>query len=478
MMHERHIQWIDARGIDPELAERFGMFTKSDGSGNWLAVPYIERGQTVNHKYRLTADKRHRMDPDAPLTLWNHDALLEPEVVAGAAVVITEGEWDALVAIQCGFRFAVSVPNGAPQMQSDNPFEERRYQWFQRSKTLLDEVRTFILAVDGDEPGRVLAADLARLFGPERCKFVEYPDGCKDLNEVFLAKGGPAVADILASAKPYPIKGLYKFDDFPEPPPVQSLGVGIVGLDEMFPLVPGTFSVITGYAGQGKTSLLLVMLANLLKAGVPMAVASFETQVKPILLRRLRSAIYGVEESDPACYRTGPADALLREKLSIIAQVSDDEDSDMTLEYLIELAKTAVIRDGIRLLVIDPWNEIEHKRGGNETETDYTGRAIRELKRFARLYGCAVWLVAHPRKPQGDGRPKAPTLYDLAGSANFANKADYGLVVHRTDSVSTCVDVRCAKVRMGLPGRMGRITLEWSKKTMSYAPLPGFEQPT
>jgi twinkle protein len=310
---------------------------------------------------------------------------------------------------------------------------------------------------------------LVRLLGPERCKFVSYPDDCKDLNDVALLHGHSKVSDLIIHAKPYPVKGLYRFDDFPEPPPVQSLDIGIEGIDGMFPLVPGTFSIITGYAGQGKTSLLLSMLGNLLRKGVPMAIASFETMVKPILQRRMRAAIYGCGEFDQVAKSPGRADDLMREKLGIIAQVSDDDSTDMTLEYLIDLAKVAVMRDGIRLLVIDPWNEIEHKRRSDESETDYTGRAIRELKRFARLYHCAVWLVAHPRKPQSDGRPKAQTLYDLAGSANFANKADYGLVVHRPDTTSTLVDVRVAKVRMGLPGRMGMVTLEWHEDSSTYS---------
>lgn len=468
-MHEKHRDWLDARGIDPNLAAKFGLTTKRVGDSNWLAVPYLRDGKVINHKYRRTSDKSHQMDKGAALALWNRDCLKEPEVMAGAPVIVTEGEWDALAAMTAGCRFVVSVPNGAPATSAENPFEERRYEYIHSDRVAIDQVKTFIIATDNDEPGRVLAEDLVRLLGPERCKFVTYPDDCKDLNDVALMHGHPAVSDLIIHAKPYPIKGLYRFDDFPEPPPIQSLPIGIEGLDDLFPLTPGTFSIITGYAGQGKTSLLMVMLGLLLRKGVPMALASFETMVKPILQRRMRAAIYGCGEFDQVARSPGRADEILREKFGVIAQTSDDEDTDMTLEYLIELAKVAVLRDGIRLLVIDPWNEIEHKRGRDESETDYTGRAIRELKRFARLYNCAVWLVAHPRKPQSDGKIKAPTLYDLAGSANFANKADYGLVVHRPDTTSNFVDVRVPKVRMGLPGRMGMVTLEWHPEASTYS---------
>ena len=62
MMHDRHKQWIDARGITPELAEKFGLETIRDGEGFWLTVPYIEAGKVINHKYRMTSEKRHRDD--------------------------------------------------------------------------------------------------------------------------------------------------------------------------------------------------------------------------------------------------------------------------------------------------------------------------------------------------------------------------------------------------------------------------------
>jgi twinkle protein len=467
-IHERHKAWIMARNLDPTLAEKFGIATTQDGNGFWLTVPYVERGRTINHKYRQTSEKRHRMDTDAPLALWNHDVLLAPEVQNGAAVIITEGEWDALAAIQSGFPLAMSVPNGAPPSEADNPFEARRYEFIQRSRDLIDKVQSFILATDADEPGRALAADLARLLGPERCRFVRYPEGSKDLNDVLITHGHAAMVELINGAKPYPVKGLYRFEDFPEPPPIQSLAIGIDGLDDLFKLVPGTFTVITGYAGQGKSSWLLAALAKLLKKGVPIALASFETMVKPILQRRLRAAMYGLAEFKPECLSYGPADEVMEQKFGIIAQTADDEDTEMDLDYLLELAKVAVLRDGIRLLVIDPWNEIEHKRRSDESETDYTGRAIRSLKRFAKLYECAVWLVAHPRKPQMDGRLRKPSLYDLAGSANFANKADYGVVIHREDLTSTLVDVKVAKVRMGLPGKMGQVTLNWNPDTSGY----------
>lgn len=465
---EPHMKWLEARGITAETANRFALHTHSDGRTQWLRVPYLEDGQTINHKWRKTAAKLHRMDKDAPLLLWNHGALAEA-ARSGKPLVITEGEWDALTAVQSGWALATSVPNGAPQDETEDVFDATRYEWHHRHKKLLDQVTRFVLATDNDDAGRILAADLARLLGPERCMFVEYPVG-KDLNDVLVAMGAQAVLDVLDAAKPYPVANLYTMDDFPEPPPFRATGIGIEGLEDMWPVVPGTFSVITGWPSHGKSTAVLCAVANLLKQGMPIAIGSFETMVKPVLQRRLRACYYQCDElSDPRAKSRGPADDIMASKLRIISNLHVNDDTELSVEAIIELAIVAVLRDGIRLLIIDPWNEVEHKRGRDESETEYVGRAIRMLKRFAKDYQCAVWVVAHPRKPAThDGTPKRPSLLDLAGSAHFANKADYGVVFHRPDMATNEVEAVVSKKRMGLPGAMGRVKLEWSDARSSY----------
>lgn len=492
MLHERHIEWINARGIDPALAEKLGLSTKSDAGGNWLSVPYVERGRVVNHKYRLTREKKHRMDPGAPLCLWNHDLLLDPAVQAGdTPVIITEGEWDALSLMTCGIGNVVSVPNGASGKATDGPIDPDndadRFSYIWRSRDLLDNVGTFILATDADEPGRMLAAELARRLGPERCKFIEYPLGVseplKDLNEVLLMFGASAVVELIADAKPYPVKNIFRMSDFPTPPEMPRFSTGIPGLVDHLPVVPQTLTVVTGYAGSGKTSLICGIAANLMaprptapeealeqraRRGISVSIGSFETIVKPVLQRRLRAALIGCGEYSIPVPKMPSADAVIEERLSIIAQLVD-EDEEMTLEGLLELCRIAVLRDGVRLIVIDPWNEIEHKRRSDEGEHDYTSRAIRALKTFMRRYDVALWVVVHPRKPDLSGaKVRPPSLYDASGSAHWANKADYGLIISRPNKDTNIVEAHISKVRMGLPGKEGKVRLAYDWRFSEY----------
>jgi twinkle protein len=465
MLIDQHRQWLEARGFTEETITKFDLHTHSDGRSQWLRVPFVENGVAVNHKWRKTVAKIHRMDTDAPLLLFNPSAVHLAAHSAGK-LIITEGEWDALIALQCGWEAVTSVPNGAPQQATEDVFDARRYDWFQRHRKDLDRISQFVLATDGDDPGRLLAADLARLLGPERCMFVDYPAGTKDLNDVFLKLGEDAVSEVLALAKPYPVAGLYTFEDFPEPPPFTAVGSGIEGLEDLWPVVPGTLSVVIGYPGHGKSSAVLCAAAHLVKQGMPLAVGSFETMVKPVLLKRLRACYYQCDELDRRVREHGAADDVFKTKLRIITNLHVTEETELTIEAIIELATVAVIRDGIRLLILDPWNEIEHKRMGGENETDYTGRAIRMLKRFARDFQCAVWLVVHPRKFFGGAERRRPDLGDASGSQAYENKADYGVSFWRTPD--DFLEAAVIKKRMGLPGAYGQVKLIWREATSSY----------
>jgi twinkle protein len=456
-LHPKHRRWIEARGLDPELAEKFGLQTRQEASGYWLAIPYYEGGQTINHKYRLTAEKRHRMDPDSPLALWNADVLKEEAIRNGQApLVITEGEWDALAVIQAGHPYAVSVPNGAPSSATLNIDTAARYDWADRHADDLARVREFIIATDNDQPGQNLRADLVALLGADRCKFVDLPYGCKDLNDVLAVHGPQRVVECITTARPFPIKGLYTLADFPEQDDVRGYNIGVAALEPFIQIVPGTLTVLTGYANMGKSTLMNAIVAHTLIHHFPVCIASFETKVKPILRDGIMAAILGCAKSElqahPSYRKT--YDFLTRE-LTIISQ-EVDESLELDLEGFLDLCRIAVVRHGAKMIVLDPWNELEHKRRPNETETEYIGRAIRAVKLFAKRYDCAFWIVAHPAKPQA-GENRLPGLYDISGSANWANKPDYGLCYHRPQYDENLAQIVVNKVRMGLPGQRGMV---------------------
>jgi len=54
-MHEKHKEWIEGRGISPELAAKFGIETGSKNGAIKITVPDLEAGKLINRKYRLTS---------------------------------------------------------------------------------------------------------------------------------------------------------------------------------------------------------------------------------------------------------------------------------------------------------------------------------------------------------------------------------------------------------------------------------------
>jgi twinkle protein len=430
----------------------------------------------VNEKYRAPK-KKFWQRAGGRKTFWNSDALDDPALEAGhQALIITEGEIDALTAIDCGFPLSVSVPDGAPPVpEGEKPDElgpidhgsdhAGKYEFLWNNRDRLRSVKRFIIATDGDRPGQRLAAELVRRLSASRCLFVEYPPGCKDLNDVAVLHGKEAVAAVLNAAKQYPVRGLYRLSDYPDREPLFTFSTGWWTVDNHLQLFAGEFMVVTGIPGHGKSTWVLNLLCNAASLhGWKTALFSPEMPTVPHLrdkLRRIRGG--SILE----------ADNFIDEYFRFIdSDPTGREDVEFDLGWIIDKATDAVLRDGIRVMVIDPWNEVEHARRRDEAVTDYIGRGIRALKRFARLYDVAVIVVAHPTKEVGrDGKGRPPTLYDIEGSAHWFNKCDHGIVVDRPNAHVDEAVLRVAKVRFEESGTKGEIRLRFDRQTGRFETL-------
>ena len=96
-----------------------------------------------------------------------------------------------------------------------------------------------------------------------------------------------------------------------------------------------------------------------------------------------------------------------------------------------ERMKVAVMRHGIRGVVVDPYNYIS--KDNVTSETDWISDMLTTLRVFAQAHGIHIWFVAHPTKMmrRDDGTVPPPKGYDISGSASWFAKADIGLTVHR-----------------------------------------------
>ena len=214
---KRVASFFEGRGISVETASRYGVYTHNpDQTGEAIAFGYLEGGVEVNTKYR-GPNKKFWQRKDGKKTLWNVDVIGDASLSSGEnALVITEGEMDALALIEAGYPFAVSVPDGAPPPKVPGadeadiePDDDSKYEYIWNNWDRLKGIKRIVLATDADAPGRQLYSELTRRLGVERCLHVEYPEGCKDLNSALMEHGPEAVLAVISGAKPSPIKGLY-----------------------------------------------------------------------------------------------------------------------------------------------------------------------------------------------------------------------------------------------------------------------------
>ncbi len=122
-------------------------------------------------------------------------------------------------------------------------------------------------------------------------------------------------------------------------------------------------------------------------------------------------------------------------------------------------------------LLSDPGNEVSHDFG-NMTETQYISKEIGKLRRFGRLNGIHIFIVAHPKSmPKGaNGKYSAPSMYDISGGAHWRNKADNGICVHRSYDKETKFDVEICiqKIRFRDIGKIGKYKIRFEPPTGKY----------
>ncbi len=141
---------------------------------------------------------------------------------------------------------------------------------------------------------------------------------------------------------------------------------------------------------------------------------------------------------------------------------------------LLELAAERKLAGPHLGIVLDPWNTLDHERGGLN-ETDYVSTVLTKVTRLVREVNAHVWLVVHPMKLQKDrdGNRPIPTPYDISGSAHWYNKADNIVTIHRRQTDDTQeVEVHVQKVRFRHVGHVGMATLLYDKVTGSYFDAP------
>lgn len=350
--------------------------------------------------------------------------------------------------------------------------------------SLFKAARRIIISLDNTDEMETLRLEIIRRVGAAKCWNVKFYG--KTIENTYKNHGIDYICQDVNEASPHPIKGLYEVDDFItevltyfEGGMKAGVSTGWPNVDELYTVLPGQFTVVTGIPNSGKSTWLDALAVNL--ATEQKWMFGVFSPENPKALHAIKLAQKKLKlPSDPKSPNRMSMDSLVsgiswvKEYFKFI--VSDSMEEPPTLDWILARASDAVLRWGIRGLIIDPWNRIVKKYDNGQTENSYVEHVLAKILRFCLNHDVHVWLVAHPTKQEPDkktGKFGVPSLYSISGGANFPNMMDNGVVIFRPTGADSehVTEVWVRKVRFDHVGKAGHTNLKYEKDTGNFSPM-------
>lgn len=461
-LSDRALKWFSGRGISQETLKDAKIYSDNEYMPQHqkevevICFPFFRNDKQVNIKYR-GAKKSFKLVSDAELIFFNHDVINQDY----EDIIIVEGEIDALSFMEVGLKQVISVPNGAGNVDFiDSCINE------------FDNINNVYLATDSDKKGIELRDELARRIGFEKCLIVDFKD-CKDANEYLIKHGGLELGKTIENAINYPVKGIVKVNDiFADIKNLFENGIQpgkniqIPSIDKKITWELGRLAIITGIPGHGKSELIDFLIARLnLIYGWKTAYFTPENYPLKFHYAKLYEKFVG-KSFDKKYSNTDEFNIAYEYIRDNFFYIMDEEDS--SVDMVINSAKSLVKSKGIKILVIDPYNKLEHPQERGESETQYISRFLDKITTFAKFNNVLVFLIAHPTKMRKSdmGVYEVPNLYNISGSAHFFNKTDYGLTVYRNYNVEKAsydntIELFVQKVKFKHLGETGAVSMKY-----------------
>lgn len=447
-----------------------------------FAFPYFENGKLVNVAH-VTADGQVTYQARAKNIFYGLDSIKPVDMIDHTTgdssqfleIIIVSSEIIALALITLGMRNVLAAPQGLKPSKGGNDY-------LGHAADLLGEADKVTLVMRNDALGEEMKTEMARRIGAAKCNIAVLPDGMVDLAMVITKLGGDLALCVIGEAQPIPIKGLYEISQF-EDSLLQYFDVGMASgvstgwenVDRFFSVLLGEVTVITGIPNMGKSEWLDALVMNLAELHGWRIGAFSPEHSKEEHTTKL------IEKRAMASTMPNRADRMNRETFIEVSSwvshhflliVADDEDDMPTLEWVLERARAAILRYGIKVLILDPWNEVESSRPAHVSETDFVSIALSKIKKFARVNGIHVFIVAHPRTQYRDKKTNeypVPSGYDISGSAHWVNKPHNVIVIHRHGDALDSTTIYFKKIKKKYVGTRGDTPLLYDLPTGRYS---------
>jgi twinkle protein len=374
-----------------------------------------------------------------------------------APLLICEGEIDCLAAIESGFANAVSVPFGA-----------NNYSWIEENFDWLEQFNSIIICADNDEAGIKMQKECVYRLGSWRTKFVDIPpvhaDGenkklMNDLNHVLFYEGKEAVLNLIMNAKDSPVDSVLDFSEIVnvDLDEIDGINIGIPDLDSrLMKLFYGTFTIITGVNGSGKSSFLSQLICNAIDEEKNAFLYSGELPnfqsknwVNYILAGQRNVKEYSFNGARYWKVTQEAQTAInnyYRGKLFIYKDGYDHK-----IESLLKAMEDTTRRFGCKLHVIDNLTAI-NLEANDQNKFIRQELLVTRLIEFAKKYNVAVLLVVHPHKIE---QMRRLNKMDVQGISAIIDLAHRILSLYRVTEED----------RKGIPSKKGT---GWYKEPINF----------
>jgi len=462
------VKWFETRGISQDTLEALNVsegpeFMPQTGkTENVIKFNYMMGDQLINIKYR-DGRKNFKLFKGAEKVFYNINS-----IIGFDTCVIVEGEMDVLALHEAGVTNTISVPNGATLNTNNLEYLDACIDYFEDKEKI-------ILAVDSDEAGQALQAELIRRLGSEVCYLASF-DECKDANEYLQKYGKDKLLDRITNCRPVPLENVTTFrdieddiTDFVRHGFKKGYQVGLSNFDRIFSTYTGQFITVTGIPSSGKSDFVDQMVVGYnANYGWKTAFASPENVPTYLHAHKLMRKTW---------QRMPSKEDIGTDRWN---QVADHCNSnyfhiDMeryTLESVLKKGAELVKRKGIKCLVIDPFNKIRDVDCKSEDVNRYTMEYLTKIEVFAKKYDVLVFVVAHPTKmyKDKDGKIEEPTMYSIKGGGEWYDASYHGLLVHR-DYENKTVKCKVLKVKFqNLGENQAEAHFKWEPKSGCFIP--------
>lgn len=463
------INYMAKRKIDKQTLDDWRVKQRNWSGKECYVFQYFEdeaQRQPVYVSYReiVKGGLKGGCEPNTKAILWGMCHIDKDK-----PLVITEGQPDAMVIWQSGYRNVVSVPNGA-----------NGFTWIDNCWEWLQDIKEIIVFADNDDPGIKFANEVRSKLKNVK---ITYHEKYKDANEVLYYEGPEKVIEIIDKAINQMPNGLIDVSQLHYKSIFESQSEGIeTGFIEYDRHVEdwklGELTVIFGRNGEGKTTFTSQIIAHSMEKGVKTFLYSGEMsndKIQNWLYRQLIGNKPEYYDSAKTKYKT-KSDIkpeiikLIKEwhKETLYLYDRSATEASKSLDAFFDIMKLGAQRYSVKLFVIDNLMAILEENA----DSLYSDQAnfIQRCKDFAVDNQCHVVLLTHPNKEKSEVTNGKPNLEktDISGSNNIANKADNIIAVERNWGENPEYDAIITSLKDRDSGQRKVMKFNFSKKTLRF----------